>query len=167
VAYTVEKEILGSFTCNFDLLPDAKPEEDTTKFWSKNQAAYDATRTNLVSPQLGTEMFVAWLSLTAKGMRPLFVAYPASYDFKWIDYYCIRFTDHNPFGHSGCIDIKSYAWAKLGGKFSRVTKRIFPKTWFDTRRHTHIALDDAHDQGAMFINIIRESQGLSRITDVK
>jgi hypothetical protein len=35
-----------------------------------------------------------------------------------------------------------------------------PKEWFDPMPHTHIALDDAIEQGAMFCNMLRANQKL-------
>ncbi len=162
-AYNIEKELLGTFSCNFELLPDAKPEKRVSDFWEKHQAEYDETRKNMVSPEVGIRQFITWLKETSGNKRPIAVAYPAVYDFPWIDYYTIKYTGRNPFGHSKCIDIKTYAWSKLGGKFSYATKRNFPKSWFDPLPHTHIALDDALQQGTLFINMLRESEGLPRI----
>jgi hypothetical protein len=31
-----------------------------------------------------------------------------------------------------------------------------PKRWFDALRHTHIAVDDAKGQGALFCNMLAE-----------
>ena len=33
-----------------------------------------------------------------------------------------------------------------------------PRRWFDPQRHTHIALDDAIEQGALFCNMLAESK---------
>jgi hypothetical protein len=162
-AFTLDKIMHGHFSCNFELLDGAKAEPAVAEFWDKHPSAYQETRKNLLSPEKGTDAFVAWLNATAGNRKPIFVGYPAAYDFKWVDYYTVRFTGNNPFGHSGCIDIKSYVWAKLGGKFSHVTKRNFPKRWFDPMPHTHVALDDAIEQGRMFVNIVREIRGLPPI----
>gem|GEM_PF-6694880 len=36
-----------------------------------------------------------------------------------------------------------------------------PKRWFDRLPHTHVALDDAMEQGALFCNILAEQEGCS------
>jgi len=41
--------------------------------------------------------------------------------------------------------------------YSVSTKRHYPKYWFDDLPHTHIAVDDAIEQGAMFINMYGEN----------
>jgi hypothetical protein len=32
-----------------------------------------------------------------------------------------------------------------------------PREWFDPHRHTHVALDDAVEQGALFCNMLAEA----------
>ncbi len=164
-ALTVDKKMHGWFTVNFELLENAKPDVEVMEFWAKNQAAYDTTRVTMVTPAQGTLMFVEWLQQIANDrFTPIFMGYPACFDYKWIDYYCYRFAGKNPFGHSRCFDVKSYAWAHLGGKFSHATKRNFPNIWKEKVKHTHIAKDDAIEQGGLAINMIRHVQGLPPIT---
>ena len=85
----------------------------------------------------------------------VFVAYPAAYDFMFVYLYLIRFAGESPFSFSA-LDIKSYAMAVLGRTFRGTTKRTMPKEWFDPLPHTHIALDDAIEQGALFCNMLAE-----------
>jgi hypothetical protein len=33
-----------------------------------------------------------------------------------------------------------------------------PKHWFDKLPHTHVALDDAIEQGALFCNMLKENR---------
>ncbi|MDF2817443.1 MAG: exonuclease [Stenotrophomonas rhizophila] len=40
-----------------------------------------------------------------------------------------------------------------------VNKRSMPKRWFDRLPHTHVALDDAIEQGALFCNMLAENRG--------
>lgn len=35
-------------------------------------------------------------------------------------------------------------------------KAVFPEHWHDPLPHTHIALDDAKEQGALFCNMLAE-----------
>jgi len=44
--------------------------------------------------------------------------------------------------------------ALLDTAYYRSTKRSMPKEWFDPLPHTHIALDDAKEQGALFCNML-------------
>ena len=39
------------------------------------------------------------------------------------------------------------------------TKKNMPAAWFDDLPHTHVALDDAIEQGALFCNILKAARG--------
>ena len=97
--------------------------------------------------------YVAWIK--DLGGRPVFVSYPVAFDFMFVYWYLIRFTGESPFSFSA-LDVKSYAMAVLGCDYRDAVKRNFPKRWFDALPHTHVALDDAVEQGAMFCNILKE-----------
>jgi hypothetical protein len=44
------------------------------------------------------------------------------------------------------------------GDFHKTTRTYLPKRWFDANLpHTHVALDDALEQGAVFCNMYREN----------
>ena len=100
--------------------------------------------------------YVAWLK-SLPGM-PAFVAYPAGYDFLFVYWYLIRFAGESPFSFSA-LDIKTYAMAMLKKEYRESVKRNMPKRWFDDLPHTHRALDDALEQGAMFCNMLKENVG--------
>ena len=162
-AFTLEKTLVGTFSRNLDPLEGARPASGPMDFVDKNSLAWAACRVDPVDPGVAMRDFNEWVADVCKGRIPVFVAYPGAYDFKWIDYYCVRFADQNPFGFSGCLDIKAVAWAHLGGTFSHATKRNFPKAWFDPIPHTHVALDDAIGQGALFVNMVRQMRGMPRL----
>ncbi len=99
--------------------------------------------------------YVAWLkSLPGK---PVFVAYPAGFDFVFVYWYLMRFVGESPFSHSA-LDLKTFAWALLGGDFRAATKRNMPKSWFDPLPHTHVAIDDAREQGHLFCNMLAQAR---------
>jgi hypothetical protein len=41
--------------------------------------------------------------------------------------------------------------------YRKSTKKNMPSRWFDDLPHTHLALDDAIEQGALFCNILAEN----------
>jgi hypothetical protein len=84
---------------------------------------------------------------------PVFVAYPVAFDFAFVYWYLMRFAGENPFGYRA-VDVRSYAMAVLKADYSRSAKRNMPKEWFDSLPHTHVALDDAIEQGALFCNML-------------
>jgi hypothetical protein len=96
--------------------------------------------------------YVAWIK-TLKA-KPVFVAYPAGFDFLFVYWYLIRFVGESPFSHSA-LDMKSYAMAVLRTEYRASIKRNMPKHWFDKLPHNHVALDDAIEQGALFCNMLK------------
>jgi hypothetical protein len=47
--------------------------------------------------------------------------------------------------------------ARLKSAYRESTKRNMPKRWFDKLPHTHNALNDAIEQGALFCNMLTEN----------
>ena len=47
--------------------------------------------------------------------------------------------------------------AVLKKDYRKSTKSGMPKHWFDQHPHTHVALDDAIEQGALFCNMLAEN----------
>ena len=83
-------------------------------------------------------------------------AYPGSYDFMFVYWYLMKFAGRSPFGFQ-CLDIKTLAMAALGSGYKAASKRMFPRRWFEgAPAHSHLALDDAHEQGVMMCRILGE-----------
>lgn len=151
-AYTEDKKLLSTFSANLELLPEATPDPKTMDWWKTQESAWQACRTDLQQPETAMNAYVSWLeSLPGK---PVFVAYPAGFDFLFVYWYLIRFTGRSPFSHSA-VDIKTYAMAVLDTEYRESTKHRMPKEWFDDLPHTHKALDDAIEQGALFCNMLQ------------
>jgi hypothetical protein len=154
-AYLPDKTLLDTFTANLETLPGAAGDPGTMAWWQQHQEAWAATRTDLEEPAAAMRRYVTWL----KGLpgRPVFVAYPAGYDFLFVYWYLMRFTGESPFSFSA-LDVKTYAMALLRCEYREAVKRNMPKRWFDDLPHTHVALDDAIEQGALFCNMLAENQ---------
>src|SRR5215203_2371555 len=99
--------------------------------------------------------YVAWLK--ALPGKPVFVGYPAGFDFLFVYWYLIRFAGRSPFSFSA-LDVKSFAMAVLGTEYRATTKRSMPRRWFSPLKHNHVALDDALEQGALFCNMLAEAR---------
>jgi hypothetical protein len=144
---------LGCFSANLELLPDSAPHPDTQRFWESNPVAYAATRTDLQPPAAAMIQYSAWVrSLPG---APVFVAYPAGFDFTFVYWYLVKFTGHSPFSFSA-LDIKTYAMKSLGCGYRQATKRNWPRRWHSALPHTHQALDDAREQGQSFMKMLLE-----------
>jgi hypothetical protein len=152
--YLRDKTLHSTFTANLELLPGATGHPDTMSFWRDHQTAFDATRTNLEDPTIAMRRYVDWLK-TLPG-RPVFVAYPVGFDFLFVYWYLIRFAGESPFSFSA-LDVKTFAMAMLKKDYRDSVKKNMPKRWFDALPHTHVALDDAIEQGALFCNMLMEN----------
>jgi hypothetical protein len=155
-AYQADKTLLSTFSANLEALPGAVGHPDTMAWWKENATAWEACRIHLEPPASAMSRYLAWVkSLPGK---PVFVAYPAGFDFLFVYWYLVRFAGESPFSHSA-LDIKTYAMAMLKTGYRDSTKKNMSKRWFDEMPHTHIALDDAIEQGALFCNMLRENTG--------
>jgi hypothetical protein len=157
-AYKPDKTLVSTFSANLELLPGATPDESTMAWWKQHQEAYDACRQDLQPPSNAMHSFAKWVRKTHGAAKPVCVCYPAGYDFTYLYWYLMRFTGKSPFSFSA-IDVKTYAMAMLKKEYRQCSKRAFPRNWFDKLPHTHVALDDALEQGAMFINMLQQNTG--------
>jgi hypothetical protein len=75
----------------------------------------------------------------------------------FVYWYLMRFVGRSPFSFSA-LDIKTMAMMMLNREYHRSTKKNMPKRWFDEHPHSHVALDDAIEQGALFCNMLAEQR---------
>lgn len=153
-AFLADKSLLGTFSANLELLPGASGDPDTMKFWGDNADAWNASRENPQNIETAMKSYAEWLDKLPG--KPVFVAYPAAFDFMFVHWYLIRFAGRDPFSFSA-LDMKSYAMAMLKTPYRESVKRNMPKHWFDPMPHTHIALDDAKEQGLLFCNMLADN----------
>jgi DNA polymerase III alpha subunit (gram-positive type) len=154
-AYTADKQLVSTFSANLETLQGASAHPKTAEWWATQPEAWAACRTNLEMPEAAMTRYTNWI----KGLngKPVFVAYPAGFDFLFVYWYLIRFVGQSPFSHSA-LDMKSFAMALMKTEYRESTKRNMPKHWFDDLPHTHVALDDAIEQGALFCNMLKENR---------
>jgi hypothetical protein len=153
-AYLADKTLVDTFSATLETLPGASVHPQAMEWWTKHPQAWFAARLHAEKPEQVMRRYVGWLE--ALPGRPVFVGYPAAFDFMFVYWYLIRFAGLSPFSHSA-LDIKTYAAAMLKKPFSSSTKRNMPRHWFDEWPHTHHALDDAIEQGALFCNMLAEN----------
>ncbi len=154
-AFYPNKEIIDTFSVNLETLPGAREDKETMKWWKTKKKAWAACRSNLEAPKTAMRKYLKWLKKLPG--KVIFVGYPASFDFMFICWYLNKFTGENPFSFIA-LDIKTLAMAQLKVPFSSVTKSKMPKHWFDKNRKSHVALDDAIEQGLLFCNILSENR---------
>jgi len=154
-AYTGSKTLIGTYSANLETLPGASGYPKTMEWWSHHPEAYEATRKDPRPPEVVMKEYKDWLERLPG--KPVFLGYPACFDFMFIHWYLIKFAGDSPFAHSA-LDIRSYAMALLRRGFKESAKRNMPSEWFDDVPHSHIALDDAIEQGALFCNMLAANQ---------
>ena len=154
-AFLVDRTLVGTFTANLETLPGASGYPETMEWWQLHPDAWEATRADPEDPANVMKRYVSWL----KGLpgKPVFVAYPAGFDFLFVYWYLIRFAGESPFSFSA-LDVKTFAMVLLRTEYRHAVKRNMPRHWFDPLPHTHRALDDAVEQGALFCNMLAENR---------
>lgn len=154
-AFTADGELLRTFSANLEPLPDCEPLAITMQWWQSYPEAWAQCQVDPRPPARVIAEFARWV-LDLPG-QPVFVGYPAVFDFGFVSYYLARFTRGNPFGFAA-LDIRSFAMALTGKAFLATTKESMPAAWVTDRPHSHVALDDAIEQGEWFCNMLRLSR---------
>ncbi|KAH0436442.1 hypothetical protein KCU90_g4164, partial [Aureobasidium melanogenum] len=156
-AYTEDKQLIATFSANLELLEGATPHPVQEAWWKTQPEAWEACRKDLQDPQAALTAYVEWVE--ALPGKPVFVAMPAGFDFTYMFWYMMRFVGRCPFSWSA-LDIKTLAFALTGLPYRKNIKPRFPKHWFDEHPHTHVALDDAIEQGALFCNMLKDLRAI-------
>ncbi len=97
------------------------------------------------NPAAAMKLFAEWVAQVSAEKRPVFVAFNATFDWQFVNYYFHRFLGRNPFGISG-LDIKAYYMGKKSCHWGETAKRKLGKEFLSNRKHTHHARDDAIEQ---------------------
>ena len=154
-AFNEEGVMVSTFEANLETLEGAAGHPDTMAWWKTQQEAWEAHRKDLQHPAEAMPAYVRWLKELSG--KPVFVGYPAGFDFTFVYFYLMKFAGESPFSFSA-IDIKTFAMAVMKTPYRHSTKRNMPKRWFGKKRHTHVAIDDAIEQGELFMNMLKENQ---------
>ncbi len=95
----------------------------------------------------------AWVRGRAGPARPVLVAYPVAFDWSFLYWYFIHFTGDSPFGFSSCLDIRTLYQSRALTTFDHASQTAMPSWLRPRREHTHHAIDDAWEQGELFVNL--------------
>jgi DNA polymerase III alpha subunit (gram-positive type) len=154
-AYFSDKTLIDTFTRNLDILPDAEPNPETMEWWKTQPEAWAACRQDCQPADKAILEYHQWL-VDLPG-QIIFVGEPVAFDYPMVTYYLNRFANDNPFGYR-VIDIRSLAMGLLGCNYTESSKDSLPDEFNDDMPHSHIALDDAKEQGEIFCNLLIASQ---------
>ena len=114
-------------------------------------------------PASAMAQFEGWLNVELPGVKPIFAAFNAPFDWMFIHDYFIRYLGDNPFGHSA-IDIKAVYLGATGKSWQETSGVYLHSRYHDGSKRSHNALEDAVAQGEIFEGILREMQ--SNIQDI-
>jgi hypothetical protein len=146
--------------------PPAPRDADTMRWWSQWPDRWeDATR----SPRYPTVVmreFAAWVE--ALPGRPVFLAWPAGFDWSFVSYYLWRYVGRNPFGYSP-LCLKAFGAGLVDAPEAMLSSReegYFPADWVVTPARPHHALDDARAQGEMWRRMAAAARGRTPLRSV-
>lgn len=146
-----------------ELKPVFGEGDPETVTWLKKQGLdREKLKTTGIDPKTAMEEFTTWLKfVSGSSNRPVFVAFNATYDWMFVYWYLVHFTNSKPFGISG-LDIKAYYMGAMGKtQWTETSKRnLDPRFIPDPNElpHTHNALDDAREQAEIFLRIKQHAE---------
>jgi hypothetical protein len=168
-AFSIEKVLLSTFSRNLEPLPGATQHARVMEWWNSTpdkRVAYARTRDDMQPIRESMVACEAWIKTLRAYGKPCAVGAPAAYDFgAWLYWYLVYAIGDIPELGFSALDLKSVAFGLIpGSRYRSLGKSTYDPEWIDLNTpHTHVALDDAIEQGTMLINAIRQRDGLERI----
>lgn len=154
-AFTEDGEMLSTFSMNLKEIIGSSPDPETLKWWQSHPEAWKATRKSPQEPIGAMKAFNRWCN--QQPGKPVFVAYPAGFDFTFVYWYLMKFVGHSAFAMNA-LDIKSFAMAVTRSTFTESRRSNWPKHWFSDDNHSHVAVEDAIEQGRIFCKMLKQNK---------
>ena len=155
-AFDSDGRRLDTFSANLEPLEGASEDPRTMRWWASQPEAWEACHVDPQPPEAAIGAFRRWVGGHHKRTGwPVLVAFPVAFDGMWLEWYLHRFGGESPFRRRG-LDIKTVAMVAMGAGYRQTAKSTLPHHWRPTTPHTHLALDDAIEQGELFFNVLRE-----------
>ena len=126
-AYDEAGNLIDTFSVNLFPLEGASPDPDTKAWWATQPEAWAVVNKDQKEPLTAMREYCEWVRQLPG--RPVFVGYPAGFDFTFVYWYTVKFVKKCPFSFSA-IDMKTMAMSILGLRFKDTTKKSMPKRWF-------------------------------------
>jgi hypothetical protein len=159
-AFSRDGDELGTWSANLHEPRGAVRHPDTMDFWAAHPEAWALSTVNPLPPDEGMHGFETWV--VKLGGKPIPAAWPAAFDFGFVNWYCHRFLGHNPLGFA-CLDIRSLA---MGLTYSRGYYDLREGQIKAMREQVdreglteHVAVDDAIEQGRLLCALLRRTKG--------
>lgn len=157
-AFTEDGNLLSTFSANLYPIEGSNPDPDTARWWLSQPEAWAEVQRDRQEPSRAIPEFVRWVKkFSTLETKPVFVGYPVGFDFTFVYWYCHKYTGTSPFAMVA-LDIGTFAMALLGSNFHESKKRNWPKHWFSADKHSHVAVEDAIEQGRIFCKMLKSSK---------
>jgi len=116
---------------------------------------------NGLPPEQAMERFEAWLKkITPQGVRPVFLAFNAPFDWMFVSEYFYHYLGRQPFGHMA-LDIKAFYMGMSGVSWPETSMKYISPKYLDDHQLSHNALMDAIDQADIFLKMVAESRQMA------
>lgn len=158
--FTEEEKEIGTFYKKIKPLHSTYQNSDTMKWWETQPEGWQEVNKHQEEPIEAVRAFTSWLEGFEKKYKLVAVGWPIAFDFAFVNYYCWAFAGHNPLGYAG-LDIRSYAAGVIGQatycglRHGPIIKAVGEIDKNGLR--PHVAVDDAIEQGRLFMAIRRSA----------
>ena len=150
-------EPLNTFSINLVELAGTRPDQGTVEWWKQFPTAWEMTRRDPQPPLPALRRFAEWVRATAKEARPVFCAWPLNFDASFIAHYFSVLSEKNPFGIGG-LDMRSLWMGLSGMPYVECDDEKVPEPWQSKHKHTHVALEDALQQGDVLVAMLKAAR---------
>lgn len=160
-AFTIDGGLVDAWYQKVEPLMGAVRDPDTMKWWeSQQKEVWEEANSDQVSPFYGMVQFSLWLEKIGEGHKLVAAAWPAAFDFAFVNFYMWRFAGRNPLGFA-CLDIRSYAngMFSVPGYYEKIPEGdLYLKYGIDTTGfRPHVSVDDAVRQGMLLVALLKDS----------
>lgn len=155
-AFTADGTMLSTFSANLYPMEGSLPDPSTAKWWLSQPEAWAEVNKDRQEPAKVMIEFNRWCN--QQPGKPVFVAYPAGFDFTFVYWYLMKFVGHSAFAMNA-LDMKSFAMAVTQSTFTESRQNNWPKHWFSDDKHSHVAVEDAIEQGRIFCKMLKQNKG--------
>lgn len=151
-------KVLRYWNVNLMPLPGAVPDPDTMRWWKTQPDAWRLLQIDRQDPGTAIEKLAREIEKLQDEYEVVPVAWPAAFDWAWLNYYMWRFAGRNPLGYS-CQCIGSYAWAAGGRSKPRDHNALIEeaKCRVPSNIVKHVPGDDALEQAFILFAIWLET----------
>ena len=126
------------------------------RWWALQSAAWEARHVNPQPPEKAIADFRDWVDHHHKTVGwPFRVAFPIAFDGMWVEWYLQWFAGESPFRRRW-LDLKTVAMIAMGAGYRAIAKSTLPRHWRSRTPHTHVAVEDAIEQGELFFTELSE-----------